>query len=197
MLLMLALGPGCEAIGAPGAPLLAIPAAVEAVSLRAFGRTVGDGLVSLVTGEDCSIARIGRGDAYCGQDNAPAPPPMCTRSLGSVDCWTVPPAAYPAYRGVADGPSTLTEAQENNRIGWARRVGRSLSAAAAPPELPPPPPVPVVVPAPVVVFQPAPSAAIEAVAAEAAARAAPVPPPQGVAAGAAVRALTAPAATAP
>jgi hypothetical protein len=196
MLLLLALVPGCAAVGAPGAPLLAIPAAVEAVSLRAFGRTVGDGLVSLVTGEDCSIARIGRGDAYCGQDNAPAPPPMCTRSLGSVDCWTVPPAAYPAYRGVADGPSTLTEAQENNRIGWARRVGRAFTAAATPPEPPPPPPVPVVVPAPVVVFEPAPSAAIEAVAAEAAARAVPVPPPQGVAAGAAVRALV-PAGAAP
>ncbi|CAH0304054.1 hypothetical protein [Roseomonas sp. CECT 9278] len=193
-LFLLALAPGCAAVGAPGAPLLAIPAAVEAVSLRAFGRTVGDGLVSLVTGEDCSIARIGRGDAYCGQDNAPAPPPMCTRSLGAVDCWTVPPAAYPAYRGVADGPATLTPAQENNRIGWVGRVGRAVTAAATPPEPPPPPPVPVVVPAPTVVFAPAPSPAIEAVAAEAAARVAPVAPvPPGVAAGAAVRALGAPA----
>jgi hypothetical protein len=197
MLLLLALVPGCAAVGAPGAPLLAIPAAVEAVSLRAFGRTVGDGLVSLVTGEDCSIARIGRGDAYCGQDNAPAPPPMCTRSLGSVDCWTVPPAAYPAYRGVADGPSTLTEAQENNRIGWAGRIGRAVTAAATPAPVAPPA-EPVVVPAPVVVMAPAPapSPAIEAVAAEAAARA--VPTPQGgVAAGAALRALSPPPAAAP
>ena len=99
---------GCQAIGAPGAPLLAIPAAVEGLSLRAFGRTTGDSIVSLVTGEDCSIARIGRGEAYCGRDDAPAPPPMCTRSLGAVDCWTIPPAAWPAYRGVADGPATPT-----------------------------------------------------------------------------------------
>jgi len=193
MFLLLALAPGCAAVGAPGAPLLAIPAAAEALSLRVFGRTIGDGLVSLVTGEDCSIARIGRGDAYCGQDNAPAPPPICTRSLGAVDCWTVPPAAWPAYRGVADGPATLTEAQENNRIGWVGRVGRTFTAAATPPE-PPPPVVPVVVPAPVAVIAPAPSPAIEAVAAEAAARSAPVPPPSpGVAAGAAVRALSPPA----
>lgn len=135
---------GCQAIGAPGAPLLAIPAAVEAVSLRALGRTTGDSIVSLVTGEDCSIARIGRGESYCGRDDAPAPPPMCTRSLGAVDCWTVPPAAWPAYRGVANGPATLSEAQENNRIGWARRIGRALDPGPMNP--PDPPPAQVVVP---------------------------------------------------
>jgi hypothetical protein len=68
LLRMLALLPCCQAVGAPGAPLIAIPAAAEALSLRAFGRTTGDALVSLVTGEDCSIARIGRGEAYCGQE---------------------------------------------------------------------------------------------------------------------------------
>jgi hypothetical protein len=134
ILLLLA---GCQAVGAPGAPLIAIPAVVEAVSLRALGRTTGDSIVSLVTGEDCSIARIGRGEAYCGQDNAPTPPPMCTRSLGAVDCWTVPPAAWPPYRGVANGPSTLTEAQENNRIGWARRIFRALEPPPQPPAEPP------------------------------------------------------------
>jgi hypothetical protein len=194
LLTLLALAPGCAAVGAPGAPLLAIPAAVEAVSLRAFGRTTGDALVSLVTGEDCSIARIGRGEAYCGQDPAPAPPPLCTRSLGAVDCWTVPPAALPAYRGVADGPAALSPAQENDRIGWTGRIGRAVAAAAAPA---PPPPEPVLMPAPVPIVLPAPepSAAIEAVATEAAARAAPVPPrpqPGGVAGGAARRALERP-----
>jgi hypothetical protein len=161
LLLILA---GCEAIGAPGAPLIAIPAVVEAASLRAFGRTTGDSIVSLVTGEDCSIARIGRGDSYCGQDPAPAPPPMCTRSLGAVDCWTVPPAAWPPYHGVANGPATLSEAQENNRIGWARRVARALEPPPAPPAAPPPA---VLVPGPGVPMPPQAGAA----AAEAAARA--------------------------
>ncbi len=191
LLLLGALLPGCAAVGAPGAPLIAIPAVVEAVSLRAFGRTVGDGLVSLATGEDCSIARIGRGEAYCGQDNAPTPPPMCTRSLGAVDCWTVPPPAYPAYRGVADGPSTLTAAQENDRIGWGGRISRSLERATATPA---PEPIPVGMPPPIEIIQPAPapSAAIEAVAAEAAARAAPAPPPTRNAAATAARRALAP-----
>lgn len=151
-ILLLTLLAGCQAAGAPGAPLLAIPAAVEGISLRAFGRTTGDALVSLVTGEDCSIARIGRGEAYCGRDDPPAPPPLCTRSLGAVDCWTVPPAAWPAHRGVADGPATLSEAQENHRIGWTGRIARSLdraaTPAAAPPAGAPPPPAPVIVPGP-------------------------------------------------
>lgn len=138
----------CQAVGAPGAPLLAIPAAVEGLSLRAFGRTTGDALVSLVTGEDCSIARIGRGEAYCGRDDPPAPPPLCTRSLGAVDCWTIPPASWPPRPGVADGPSTLSAAQENDRIGWTGRIARALSPRppADPPTVvaPSPPPVPVI-----------------------------------------------------
>jgi|GEM_PF-459062 len=133
-ILALLLG-GCQAAGAPGAPLLAIPAAIEGVSLRAFGRTAGDAIVSLVTGEDCSIARIGRDEAYCGRDDPPPPPPLCTRSLGAVDCWTIPPAAWPAHRGVADGPAALTEAQENHRIGWTGRIARALRPA--PPALTP------------------------------------------------------------
>ena len=174
-LLGLVLLPACQAVGAPGAPLLAIPAAVEGLSLRAFGRTSGDAVVSLITGEDCSIARIGRGEAYCGRDDPPAPPPMCTRSLGAVDCWTMPPAAFPAYRGVADGPAALTPAQENNRIGWTGRVARALTPAA------PHAPTPVeALPAPVAaepVILPAP---------------APAPPTDGTEAGAARRALETP-----
>lgn len=178
--LALAFLAGCSAVGAPGAPLLAIPAAVEAVSLRAFGRTTGDAIVSLVTGEDCSIARIGRGEAYCGRDDAPAPPPMCTRSLGAVDCWNVPPAAFPAYRGVADGPAALTEAQENNRIGWTGRIGRAVASSAGPAPAQAPPATTVVEPAPV---------------AAAAVQAQPLPPPadmRTVAGDAAQRTLAAP-----
>ena len=127
-ILVLLLG-GCQAAGAPGAPLLAIPAAIEGVSLRAFGRTAGDAIVSLVTGEDCSIPRIGRGEAYCGRDDPPPPPPLCTRSLGAVDCWTIPPAAWPAHRGVAAGPAALTGAQEDHCIGWTGRIARALRPA--------------------------------------------------------------------
>jgi hypothetical protein len=181
-ILLLLLG-GCQAGLGPGAPLLAVPAVIEGVSLRAFGRTTGDAIVSLVTGEDCSIARIGRGEAYCGRDDPPAPPPLCTRSLGAVDCWTVPPAAWPAHRGVADGPAALSEAQENHRIGWTGRIARAMRPA--PSEAPGTPggepapraaPVPVIEPGP---GTPAP-VAVPTVAEDAARRALTAPPlPEG------------------
>ncbi|WP_137124726.1 hypothetical protein [Roseomonas sp. HF4] len=147
ILLLLAILPGCGAVGAPGAPLLAGAAVVEGVALRAFGRTTGDAIVSLVTGEDCSITRIGRGEAYCDPNLPPPPQPVCTRSLGAVDCWTVPPAAWPPYRGVADGPATLTEAQENLRIGWPRRLLRAATPPETAPAAEPVTPVAVIAPA--------------------------------------------------
>jgi hypothetical protein len=155
LLAVLAL-PGCQAASAPGAPLLAIPAVVEGASLRAFGRTTGDALVSLVTGEDCSIARLGRGEAYCGRDDPPEPPPLCTRSLGSVDCWRAPPAAFPPYRGVADGPAALNAAQENHRIGWTGRIARALREATAAEPAGPQAAIPAAAPAPAPVIEPAP-----------------------------------------
>lgn len=179
---LLAILTGCGAVGAPGAPLLAGAAVVEGVALRAFGRTTGDAIVSLVTGENCSIARIGRGEAYCDPNLPPAPQPVCTRSLGAVDCWTVPPAAWPPHRGVADGPATLTEAQDNFRLGWRRRLQRAATppdAPAAPDTITPvavitpaggSPPVPVIEPAP---QPPGPGAGTIAAAAAAAAIAAP------------------------
>ncbi len=88
-------GPGLFALGA-----------VNVASLTLTGRAVPDIVVSGISGRDCSIARIDRGERYCGPDTAPEPPApaFCTRSLGAVDCWTRPPIAMPAHRGAADAP---------------------------------------------------------------------------------------------
>ncbi len=90
-------GPGLFALGA-----------VNVASLTLTGRAVPDLVVSGVSGRDCSVARVDRGQAYCGPSNDPPPaPPFCTRSLGSVDCWSQPPLAVPAHRGVADAPAPV------------------------------------------------------------------------------------------
>ncbi|MBC7431387.1 MAG: hypothetical protein H7345_04905 [Rubritepida sp.] len=96
LLLLLAAcdGPGLFAAGA-----------VNVASLTLTGRAVPDLVVSGVSGRDCSVARLDRGQSYCGASNAePAPAPFCTRSLGSVDCWTMRPVAIPPQRGVGDAP---------------------------------------------------------------------------------------------
>jgi hypothetical protein len=118
LLLLLA---GCNGVQAPGAPLLAIPAAIEGVSLVATQRGVGDNVVSLITGQDCSYVRLAKGQTYCASDPPPPVQPICTRSLGQVDCWTTPPVATPPYRNVRDGPYELTAEQERNRTArWPK-----------------------------------------------------------------------------
>ncbi len=92
----------------------------------ALGVTVGaipvvhrsplDVVYSAITGRDCSIVRLDRMQSYCRPvEPPPEPPTYCTRSLGTVDCWAA--SAMPAGLGapVADGPATLTPAQEKDR----------------------------------------------------------------------------------
>ncbi|HYZ34361.1 MAG TPA: hypothetical protein VE684_18995 [Crenalkalicoccus sp.] len=110
-LLLLALAlTGCDGTG------LGVGAAVTVGSVATIGRTPVDAVVSLVSGRDCSAVRLDRGLSYCRPEEAPpAPPPYCTRSLGRADCWTRPPPGLPPPRGIADGPATLTPAQEADR----------------------------------------------------------------------------------
>lgn len=118
LLLLLA---GCNGVQAPGAPLLAVPAVIEGASLVTMQRGVGDTVVSLLTGEDCSYVRLAKGQTYCASDPPPPVQPICTRSLGKVDCWTTPPVATPPYRNMRDGPYELTAEQERNRTArWPK-----------------------------------------------------------------------------
>jgi hypothetical protein len=137
LLSLLPLLAACEAAG----PL----AVVAGGSVALIGRTPVDVVASLVTGRDCSVVRLDRRESYCAPtEEPPAAQPYCTRSLGSVDCWTVPPYARPPLRSVADGPDRLNPAQEADRTAW----GPGLAALVA---VPPPPTVVVVVPPPVVI----------------------------------------------
>jgi hypothetical protein len=89
---------------------------VGVASVAIIHRSPFDALYSLVSGRDCSVVRLDENKSYCRpEEPPPEPPPFCTRSLGSVDCWT--DAARPAdgAGGVADGPQTLTPAQDADR----------------------------------------------------------------------------------
>ncbi len=96
--LLVALG-GCESALGPFA-------AANVVSLTTTGRAVPDLAVSAWTGRDCSVAHLDRGESrYCRPDPLPpAPAVYCTRSLGSVDCWSSLPPGSPPPRPVADAP---------------------------------------------------------------------------------------------
>jgi hypothetical protein len=80
-------------------------------------RTPWDAVYSLVTGRDCSMVRLDRGETYCRPvEPPPEPPAFCTRSLAAVNCWQ-DPATVPGHpQGLADGPAGLTAEQEADRV---------------------------------------------------------------------------------
>lgn len=98
-------------------------AGVELVSIAVFGRGVGDIGISAVSGRDCSVVRLDRGQTYCApRDTAPAPDVFCTRSLGTADCWEDPAKLPGRYSGVGDTPPS-TAAQDRYRSApWPKAL---------------------------------------------------------------------------
>ena len=88
----------------------------SAAAVPVIGRTLPDAAVSVLTGQDCSLVRLDAGKSYCAPEEPPPPTQVvCTRSLGTVDCWSNPQLLGIPYAGVADGPRTLTPLQEAHR----------------------------------------------------------------------------------
>jgi hypothetical protein len=105
---------GC---GAPLTAPLGAFAALDAAAIPVIHRDIFDAVWSAITGRNCSIVRLDRNQTYCRPvEPPPEPPPYCTRSLGTVDCWKNPAdLPWPAPPELADGPRTLTPAQEADR----------------------------------------------------------------------------------
>ena len=103
----------CELSDTAGAVL---GAGIPIASVAGIQRTPADAIYSLVTGRDCSLVRLDRGQGYCRpKEPPPEPQAFCTRSLGRVDCWQDPETVPGGHRGVGDSPG-LTEEQEANRV---------------------------------------------------------------------------------
>ena len=91
-------------------------AAVTVGSIATIHRTPIDAVVSLVSGKDCSVVRLDQNKTYCRPtEPPPEAPPVCTRSLATVDCWMDPSAMSDLPPEVADGPRALTPAQDADR----------------------------------------------------------------------------------
>lgn len=89
---------------------------LNVVSIPLMQRTPFDAAWSIATGRDCSVVRWDRGLGYCrSPEPPPAAPAFCSRSLGGVDCWLDPIALVNRPRELADGPRTLTAAQDAHR----------------------------------------------------------------------------------
>ena len=108
---------GC-ANAAPAAALLA----AEGASVAVFGRGIVDIAVSAISGRDCSIVRLDKGQTYCEPIDRPNPEPFCTRSLGVVDCWNPVIAASLARPGVGDTPPPNLAQDKYRRARWPKTL---------------------------------------------------------------------------
>lgn len=106
-------------------PATAALAGVEVASVAVFGRGVLDLGVSAVTGKDCSIVRLDKGQTYCAQTDRPAASPFCTRSLGVVDCWT-DPAALRDPTEVGDTPPPTAAQERYRQARWPKAFSVGL-----------------------------------------------------------------------
>jgi hypothetical protein len=98
---------------------------VEAVAIASlgtiplFGRALPDILYSGLSGKDCSVVRLDQGKSYC----RPPDPPIevagiCTRSLGTVDCWINPEALNSPARPLADSQPPIAEQEAYRTRRW-------------------------------------------------------------------------------
>lgn len=92
---------GCAA--AEVVPPVALAATVEGISLNQSGKTASDHIVSLITGEDCSVLRYTKTGKYCltaaeiARQNAMLHRPYegtCYRLRSGVTCYTEADATH-------------------------------------------------------------------------------------------------------
>lgn len=101
-------------------------AGFEAAGITVFGRGIGDLGVSALTGRDCSVVRLDRGQTYCAPlEAAPSAGPFCTRSLGAVDCWTDPAVLPGRYRNLGDTPPPTPAQDRHRRAPWPKALNAS------------------------------------------------------------------------
>lgn len=102
----------------PAAALLA----AEGASVAVFGRGIVDLGVSAISGRDCSIVRLDKGQTYCAPVDRPNAEPFCTRSLGVVDCWDPVLAAAMQRPGVGDTPPPNLAQEKYRAARWPKSL---------------------------------------------------------------------------
>ncbi len=93
--------------------------AASAAAVPVFGRSIPDMVYSGITGEDCSVVRLEQGKTYCrGVEPPIEPPPVCTRSLGTIECWANPDVLSGFTHGLADAPKPTAEQEAYRTRRW-------------------------------------------------------------------------------
>lgn len=100
----------------PGALL-----AFDAASVVVFGRSLGDIGYSALSGRDCSVVRLDRGQTYC-VPRATVRDAYCTRTLATVDCWADPAILPVPQPNVGDTPPPTTAQLRYREAPWPKSL---------------------------------------------------------------------------
>ena len=106
----------------PAAPLSAL-AGAELASVTVLGRGLVDIGVSAVSGRDCSIVRLDRGETYCAaRFPAEQPQPFCTRTIGTVTCWENPALLPAPQTELGDTPPPTEDQLRYRAARWPKSL---------------------------------------------------------------------------
>lgn len=100
-------------------PIAAIGLA-DGASVAVFGRGMLDIGVSAITGRDCSVVRLDKGQTYCVPTAPPPPERFCTRTLAVADCWV--DAEQPGRPGIGDTPAPNAAQDHYRAARWPKSV---------------------------------------------------------------------------
>jgi hypothetical protein len=123
LIVLLLTGLNLAGCGAANVADLNLAGAVSLAAVPVLGRTLPDAVYSAATGKDCSAVRLEQGKSYCRTPDPPwqaeqAQQPLCSRSLGRIDCWTNPEIFANRPTPVADALQPTAEQEAYRARSW-------------------------------------------------------------------------------
>ncbi len=96
---------------------------LDVVGVTLMGRSAVDVGLSTVTGKDCSVVRLDKGQTYCApREHLPGAPPFCTNTLGTVQCWANPEAFAVLPHQLADAPALNADQVRDVNARWPKSI---------------------------------------------------------------------------
>lgn len=103
--------------------LLLLPALFGCAGAGFYAAAEAGFYASAVTGRDCSIVRLDRGQTYCApRDPTPPPQPFCTRTLGVANCWADPALLPPDQHELGDTPPPTEDQIRYRTARWPKSL---------------------------------------------------------------------------
>ena len=120
LVLLLAALAGCTGWEAPVGGIIG----ADLATVTVFGRGIADLGVSAISGRDCSIVRLDRGETYCAPPTPVFSPwePYCTQTIGTVTCWADPALVPNAPPPLGDTPAPTLDQLRYRAARWPKSL---------------------------------------------------------------------------